>query len=301
MLRSKFESYISLEKGYSPHTLTAYLHDLDSLDTHLLESEEISLFDPKTITQIRHRRIRAWMGTLLNQDLSARTVARKLSSVKSYFQYLQKSGVIEQNPAKALKLPAFEKKLPAFLKKSETIALFEGLDFPAGFEGARDCCILELLYGCGLRRAELIGLKQADVDLHERSIVVMGKGKKQRLLPFGKAVAASMTSYIQHAESQQISLQKAFFVRKNGLPLYPQLVHRIVQKYLSQISSLQQRSPHVLRHTFATHLLDQGADLNAIKELLGHKSLAATQVYTHNSISKLKSIHKQAHPRAEKK
>ncbi len=301
MLKSKFVSYISLEKGYSPHTLTAYQHDLNSLDTYLKETENISLFSPETITQIRHRRIRAWMGVLINQNLSARTVARKLSSVKAYFHYLQKTGVIEQNPAKALKIPSFEKKLPAFLKESETVALFEELDFSEGFEGARDRCILELLYGCGLRRSELIGLQEADIDLHERSLIVMGKGQKQRILPFGKAVADSMAQYVHHAKSQGVSLSKAFFVRPNGLPLYPKLVYRLVQKYLSQISSLHQRSPHVLRHTFATHLLDKGAELNAIKELLGHESLAATQVYTHNSISKLKSIHKQAHPRAEKK
>jgi integrase/recombinase XerC len=300
MLQEKFLDYLKIEKQYASHTLEAYERDLRMLGEFLASEFELGLFQAADVKRISHRMLRAWMGELLSKGLTSRTVARKLSASRTYFAWLRRQELMEANPAKALKLPGVEKKLPAFLKERETEHLFEEIEFPDTWEGARDKCMLEVLYGCGLRRAELIGLQWADIDMYEKNMLVRGKGNKERMLPFGKAVKLAIETYLSKIEEAGISLDLAFFVRGNGKPLYPMLVYKMVNHYLAMVSSLHQKSPHVLRHTFATHLLNNGADLNAIKELLGHSSLAATQVYTHNSISKLKSIHKQAHPRATK-
>ncbi|MEL6843461.1 MAG: tyrosine-type recombinase/integrase, partial [Bacteroidota bacterium] len=245
------------------------------------------------------KHLRAWMGALIEEGLKARSVSRKLSSAKRYFRYLQREGIVEINPAKRIKVPRFEKKLPAFLKESETEQLFDLLEFPDSFEGKRDRAMLELLYGCGLRRSEIVGLRFTDLDTFKRSVRVRGKGNKERIIPYGKHVEAALQAYVDTVEVANLTQQNALFMRPSGEAIYAQLLYRVVRKYLNQISSLQQKSPHVLRHTFATHLLDHGADLNAIKELLGHSSLAATQVYTHNSIGKLKKVFHQSHPRAQ--
>ena len=300
MLQEKFLQYLKVEKQYASHTLEAYERDLRMLRAFLVETFSINLFESDDVSQVSHRMLRAWMGELLSHGLKSRTVARKLSASRTYFAWLRRQGLMENNPAKALKLPSMEKKLPAFLKEKETERLFEEILFPDTWVGARDKCMLEILYGCGLRRAELIGLQWEDIDMYERNMLVRGKGNKERILPFGKAVKEAISFYLAKLQEEEIETKKAFFVRENGQPLYPMLVYKVVNHYLAMVSSLHQKSPHVLRHTFATHLLNNGADLNAIKELLGHSSLAATQVYTHNSISKLKSIHKQAHPRATK-
>lgn len=300
MLQEKFLNYLKLEKQYASNTLEAYERDLRMLGEFLVTDFDLDLFKAAGVQRVNHRMLRAWMGELLSKGLTSRTVSRKLSASRTYFAWLRRQGMMETNPAKALKLPGIEKKLPAFLKERETERLFEEIEFPDSWEGARDKCILEVLYGCGLRRAELIGLQWADIDMYEMNMLVRGKGNKERMLPFGKAVKQAIEMYVAKMEAKNISIDLAFFVRENGQPLYPMLVYKMVNHYLGMVSSLHQKSPHVLRHTFATHLLNNGADLNAIKELLGHSSLAATQIYTHNSISKLKSIHKQAHPRATK-
>ncbi len=298
MFKENFLTYLRVEKQCSTHTLRAYWQDLNELGAYLVRQKEIDIFEESGIGKLVHRDLRAWMGELRENGLSPRSIARKLSAAKTYFSFLQKAGRIEQNPALRVKLPQFEKKLPAFLKESEVTHLLDELEFADTFEGLRDKCMLELLYGCGLRRSELLSLRLEDIDLYERSLRVSGKGNKDRVLPFGKHVTQALDAYINRANAESQSLRYSFFLTRKGKPAYPKLVYRIVQKYLSQASSLTRQSPHVLRHTFATHLLDRGADLNAIKELLGHASLASTQVYTHNTISKLKSVHKQAHPRA---
>jgi integrase/recombinase XerC len=300
MLQEQFIHYLKVEKQYSPHTLLAYQTDLRDLDEYLQSEFEIPLFEKRGVKKVNHRMLRAWMGSLMSKDLKARTVRRKVASAKSYFSYLHRNHHLQANPARSLKVPGIPKKLPAVLREAETERLFEEIPIPDTFEGVRDYCMLEVLYGCGLRRSELIGLQASDIDLHEMNLKVRGKGDKERLLPFGQAVKKAMLAYQHRAQSEGLSLKEAFFVRKNGAPLYPKLVYQVVKGYLNQVSSLQQKSPHVLRHSFATHLLERGADLNAIKELLGHSSLAATQVYTHNSISKLKSIHNRTHPRSTK-
>lgn len=298
MLKTQFQRYISVERRYSPLTETAYLTDLDQFADWVSKELDLDVFTPADTARISHKNIRAWMASLLESGHSTRTVGRKVSTLKTFFSFLQKSKIVSSNPAARVKLPGFEKKLPAFLKESETENLFDQIPFPDDFDGMRDRAILELFYGCGLRRAELISLRQTDLNTYDRTIRVTGKGNKERILPFGKNVEAALARYLQAVETAGHSEVAHLFMRKGGEPLYPKLIHRIVGKYLSQVTSLARKSPHILRHTFATHLLDNGADLNAIKELLGHSSLAATQVYTHNSISKLKAVHTQAHPRA---
>ncbi|MEL7339961.1 MAG: tyrosine-type recombinase/integrase [Bacteroidota bacterium] len=299
MLLEQFQQYIRIEKQFSAHTVSAYELDLRQLAIFLAQDYELDLFDREHLPRLNHKHLRAWMGQLLEEGLSARSVSRKLSSAKRYFRFLQREGIIELNPAKRIKVPRFEKKLPAFLKESETEHLFDLLEFPDTFVGKRDRAMLELLYGCGLRRSEIVGLRFTDLDHFNRSLRVRGKGNKDRIIPYGKHVSAALEDYLHEVEAAKLPQQNALFMREDGQEIYPQLLYRVVKKYLGLISSLQQKSPHVLRHTFATHLLDHGADLNAIKELLGHSSLAATQVYTHNSIGKLKKVFHQAHPRAQ--
>ncbi|MFK7925535.1 MAG: tyrosine-type recombinase/integrase [Bacteroidia bacterium] len=299
MLLAKFQQYLKIEKQFSAHTLEAYTLDLKQLSDFLDSEYEIDLYATEQLELISHKQLRAWMGALLGEGLKSRSVARKLSSAKRYFRFLQREKLIELNPAKRVKVPRFERKLPAFLKEKETEYLFDQLNFPDTFEGKRDRAILELLYGCGLRRSEVVSLKAGDLDIFNRSVRVSGKGNKERIVPYGHHVATALQGYLLAIEADGLNLQAGLFIRPNNQAIYPQLVYRIVRKYLEKVSSLQQKSPHVLRHTFATHLLDNGADLNAIKELLGHSSLAATQVYTHNSIAKLKKVFHQAHPRAQ--
>ena len=299
MLRESFITYLKVEKQVSAHTLTAYLTDLDKC-AEFLHQRGRDLFDPQQVCDIHHRELRAWLGSLRKEGLSSRSAGRHLSSVKTYFKYLRNSQHIEQNPAAKLSLPRNTHQLPVFLKEADTERLFTSDLFSQSFRGKRDQCLMELLYGCGLRRDELIHLSHAGVDLSKRQLKVLGKRNKERIIPFGKYVEAAIKEYLREKEEAGLVLTGKLLVRENGEALYPKLVYRVVQKYLMQAASVSKNSPHVLRHTFATHLLDRGADINAIKEMLGHESLAATQVYTHTSIEKLKEMHNQAHPRAQK-
>ena len=296
-----FELYLKNERNFADLTIEAYRRDLESLNAFCLAQVGYSIFDNDKAASVTHQDIRKWMGSLLAAKLSPRTVVRKLSAVKSYFHFLVKKGHLSFNPAHRVRAPKIQEPLPVFLKESETQHLFETLDFPPTFEGARDRCILEILYGCGLRRSEIISLQAQDVDTHNQRLKVNGKGNKERLLPFSNSVTQSIYAYTLQRQQTGFEQHPHFFLLPSGKPLYPKLVHRVVEKHLTLVSAIQQKSPHVLRHTFATHLLDRGADLNAIKELLGHSSLASTQIYTHNSISKLKSVHQKAHPRADKR
>ncbi len=294
---TEFLTYLAQERQYSSHTLIAYETDLKQLDAYLVSEFQISLFEGATIHNINHKLLRRWIGRLLELKQSEKSISRKVSAAKSYFNFLQRSELLTSNPAKMVSVPKSEKKLPSYLREAEASALFETLEFPATFEGKRDQCILEILYGCGLRRSELIKLKRSDVDLYNMQLTILGKGRKMRIVPFGKHVNTALRTYISIAQEKEISVDEHFFVRSNGESLYPKWVYRKVHRYLTQICTLHKCSPHVLRHSFATHLLDRGADLNAIKEMLGHSSLAATEVYTHNTIQKLKNIHSQAHPK----
>lgn len=298
-LWSIFETYLRTERNLSSHTVDAYRRDLHDLAQFLQSKEQPSPFTSAGLQNLHHRDLRLWVGELMQQKLKASSISRKVSAVRSYLDHWQRQGLLAHNPARKLHLPKVKRSLPAFLKESETEHLLDGIEYPETFEGRRDRCMLELLYGCGLRRSELIGLQTTNITFDPPTLRVRGKGNKERFVPFGPTLSAVLRQYLSHAREEGISLHQALLVRPGGEPLYPKLVYRRVQQYLDQVSSLHQKSPHVLRHTYATHLLDQGADLNAIKELLGHQSLAATQVYTHNSIRKLKAVYKQAHPRAE--
>jgi len=301
MLKSAFKKYLKIEKGYSALTVSAYSTDLDELNIFLSTRFDLDLYDPSDVNIIDPKMLRTWMGSLKNKGLTSRTVSRKLSSIKAYVRFLLQTSQISHDPCVGLKSVGNLKKLPVYLKENETEHLLDQIMFPNSFEGMRDHCILEILYGCGLRRSEIIHLRTENIDLLGGNIRIWGKGNKERIVPFGKHVRQAIIRYIAALKLSELDYHHHFFMRSNGEPLYPKLVYRIVNKYLSLASNASQKSPHVLRHTFATHLLDRGADLNAIKELLGHTSLASTQVYTHNTIRKLKDVHLQAHPRSQKK
>lgn len=272
---------------------------MDDLESFLSTKNKSPLSSSEGIQSVTSTDIREWLLSLSSQGLAAKTLARKKSAVNAYFHFLLLRGLIVSNPAKGLKTPKIQKKLPHFLKEREVQILLDQIPFPNTFEGIRDKAMLEVLYGCGLRRAELIGLQWDQVQWATHQLIVKGKGNKYRQIPFGSQVRKSLEPYRQVRQTLNLPEKGPVFTRSQGQPLYPKLVYNTVKHYLSLISNLPQKSPHILRHSYATHLLDRGADLNAIKELLGHSSLAATQVYTHNTISKLQKVHKQAHPRAE--
>lgn len=298
MLTEAFYTYLRVERNYSPHTLDAYRRDLESFSQYMLQAYETEVLTAEGAVAVHHRMIRSWMGEMLEEGLAKRTLARKIASLSTWYKFLMREGLVKANPASRVKPPKFEKRLPSFLKDDSIDHLFEGEIFSEDFEGQRDKALFEILYSCGLRRSELTGLLTADIDFSASTLKVMGKGRKERVVPFGTMASTAMKSYLREREKMGFGSVGPFFLTGKGEPIYARLVNRIVEKYLMQVCSLKKKSPHVLRHTFATHLLDRGADLNAIKELLGHASLAATQVYTHNSISKLKDVYNQAHPKA---
>jgi len=297
-LYETFITYLSSEKNYSSHTLTAYKTDLKQFESWLKANYTLDSSVAVEVQQIKHRMLRQWMGSLLEEGLSKKSLARKVSALSAFFKFLRRNGILEVNPAQHLSVPKLEKRLPVYLRAIETQALFEGVQFPEGFTGFRDKLVLELLYSCGLRRNELVTLEVNAVDLGNRTLRVLGKGSKERIIPFGQKAELAITEYLEACEQEGFTLNDTLILTSEGNTVYPQLVYRIVRRYLPMVSKLTKNSPHVLRHSFATHLLENGADLNAIKELLGHSSLAATQVYTHNTIQKLKSAYKLAHPKA---
>lgn len=285
-----------MERGYSNHTITAYGEDTGEFIRFY--EDKIGPLTSETYSTVTHRQIRSWMAEMLESGTGNRSVARKIASLNAFWRFLLKTGSVTENPVRRVSVPRAPKKLPVILKQEETQKLFDSELFPEGFSGIRDRAVLEVLYGCGLRRAEVVGLQFRDIQLGRGLLKVLGKGNKERIVPFGKAVEEAFRAYIQACEAEGFDYKTSFFLTDSGNKVYPRFVHSIVNRYLSLISSLSQKSPHVLRHTFATHLLEEGADLNAIKEMLGHTSLAATQVYVHNTISKLKKVYRQAHPKA---
>ncbi|MFY0593185.1 MAG: tyrosine-type recombinase/integrase [Roseivirga sp.] len=289
-----FLKYISFEKRYSQHTVKSYQIDLEQFQSYILHKFHVA--DITTATQLM---IRAWVLSLMDDALSPRSVNRKLASLRSYFKFLVKRDVISQNPTAKVRSLKTQKELPNFADEQELSAYLNSDVFEDSFEGRRDQLILELLYGTGIRQAELLGLKVSDIDKNQSTIKVLGKRNKERIIPISNALLNLTEKYIYEKNHVFSHDQNSFLIVNNsGDSAYPVLIYRVVKKYLSQVSSLDKKSPHVLRHTFATHLLNKGADLNAVKDLLGHSSLAATQVYTHNSLEKLKSVFDQAHPKA---
>ncbi len=291
-----FLQYLQYEKNYSSHTVLSYHTDLLQLCNFLEIKPEN--FYPKHVT---HNILQQWILSLMEQGNSARSISRKISSLKSFWRFLQLQGLDDKNPTKKIVLPKTNKPLPAFYKDKEMDAALSDDSKVGGFERVRDRLIIDLLYQTGLRVSELVGLKDSDIDFSSRQLKVIGKRNKERILPIGKKICDEMAAYVEIRNAEVDLEEDAFFVRKNGKKMYTRAIYNIVHNNMSEVSTLHKQSPHVLRHTFATTLLNNGADINAVKDLLGHSSLAATQVYTHVSFSELNKIYKQAHPRAIKK
>jgi len=293
MKHNLFFQYLEHEKRFSPHTLSAYHRDLNQFFTYLKEH-----YDINTVENIRHFHIRSWIVDLMRtKKLANKSINRKLSCLRSYFKFSQKRG-LEKNPMKKIIAPKTGKKLPVFVQEEAMTKILDPQMFADGYAGERDRAIIELLYSQGLRRSELLGLTEKNLDLVQRNIKVLGKGNKERIIPMAPRMVELLKSYLV-LKKEHFGAGGPLFLTEKGKPMYPKYLYNLVKKYLNLIPTLEQKSPHVLRHTFATHLANQGADLNAIKELLGHASLAATQVYTHNSIDQLIKVYQSAHPKAD--
>lgn len=291
MTAEKFFRYLQFEKRFSQHTLISYKKDLQQF-SDFLEKQ----YEEKDLKAATHFYIRSWIVSLMDSKMQARSVNRKISALRSFYRFLVKEGVLETSPMKKIVAPKIPAKLPHFIHQEKMKDVFAEQFFEDSFEGRQEKIILEILYSTGMRRAELAGLKDNDIDLGQGVIRVLGKRNKERLIPMLPGLAHSLKHFI----SEKNSLHNCSFllVGKKSEPLRVQKIYSIVKKHLSDAGTTGKKSPHVLRHTFATHLLNNGADINAIKEILGHASLAATQVYTHNTIEQLKNIYKQAHPKA---
>ena len=292
-----FLKYLELEKRFSAHTIKAYQSDLLQFFAYLEETYSLT-----SILEVRHFHIRAWVVELMQNKITPRSINRKLSTLKTYFKFLKRRKEIQENPMLKVIAPKVGKRLPVVVKEIEMENLFEQINFGEGYAAVRDEMVMEMLYSTGMRRSELINLTPNDLDFFNDQVKVLGKGNKERLIPFARRLADRLKNYLEIRNDEfELGATDSLFLTGKGKKMYPKLVYNLVKKYLSQITTVEQRSPHVLRHSFATHLSNNGADLNAIKELLGHSSLAATQVYTHNSIEKLKRVYQQAHPKAKKK
>ncbi|TAH27144.1 MAG: integrase [Cytophagales bacterium] len=293
-----FFNYLSFEKRYSIHTVSAYKTDVLQFEQYLLKE-----FGLEDVLKVEYAHVRSWLISLNTAQLSTKSLHRKMASIRSFYKFMLRQKAIPLDPTLKIKVPKLKKRLPVFATSSDMNRLLDAVvehkeDNP--FVAIRNQLIIELFYGTGIRLSELIGLKHQDIDFSKQSIKVTGKGNKQRLVPLHLQLISLMNQYIDEKKNTfPNNNNDSFIVTDKGLKCYPIFIYRIVKNKLSHINTLEKNSPHVLRHTFATHLLDKGAELNAIKELLGHSSLAATQVYTHNTPAKLKAIFEQAHPKGK--
>jgi len=294
MLIESFIAYIQQEKRYSSNTVQSYKTDLLQFNSYIRSTFELELKD------VAYVHVRNYMAALMEGNTGTNSIGRKLSTLRSFYKYLQREQILAKNPMSAVKAPKVPKRLPVFVDEQKLdILLDSGEYFDESFPSVRDKMIIETFFGSGVRLAELIALKESDINTYDYSLKVLGKGKKERIIPVSKQLVSQLEAYISLKTAQNFNNKnKTLFVTDKGANVYPMFIYRAVQRYLSFVSTQDKKSPHVLRHSYATALLNRGADLNAIKELLGHASLAATQVYTHNSIERLKLIYKQAHPKA---
>lgn len=288
-----FLNFLKYEKRYSDHTVTAYEKDLDQFI--LFGSEMVEDF---CLVEVDHHLIRQWVISLMDQGMTVLSVKRKLSTLRSLYKFLLREGLMTKNPTELVMVPKSGKKLPQFVQEKEMNQLLDDPFFTKDFTGLRDKAILSLFYGTGMRLSELKGIRMADLNRGELMVKVLGKRNKERLIPYPHEIKVDLDNYIVVRNELFGALNSFLFVTDKGEQTYDKLLYRVVRKYLSLVTTMEKRSPHILRHSYATHLLNRGADLNAIKELLGHASLAATQVYTHTTFEKLKKIYNQAHPRA---
>ena len=294
-LITSFLEYLSLEKKYSVHTIKAYKRDLISFQNFCIES-----YQQEKISDINYSQIRSWIVDLVERKVSNRSVNRKISSLKSFYKYLQKIKIIQNNPLSSHKALKTSKKIQVPFSIKEVNEVLSNIVTEDSFESTRNKLIVALFYSTGMRRTELIQLKMNSINFSEKQLKVIGKRNKERLLPLLPSVLKSMHNYIKQRDLIDTS-EDYLFLTSKGNKLYETLVYRIINNYFSNVSSKLKKSPHILRHSFASHMLNEGADLNSVKELLGHSSLASTQVYTHNSLEQLKKVYKQAHPRSTKK
>ena len=294
--KDAFRDYLCLEKKYSPHTITAYCTDIDSF-----ESFNKHHFDQENIDQVHYGQIRNWIVSLVDDSVSNVSINRKIASLKAFYKFLLKTRQIQVSPLlkhKALKTP---KVIQIPFSEKEVLAVLDQIQNTIGFEEVRNKLIIDLFYTTGMRRAELINLKIENINLSSGTIKVLGKRNKERILPVLSIITDQFSLYLnERTLLSDIVDNDYFFLTKKGLKLNESFVYRLINSYFSTVSEKVKKSPHILRHTFATHLLNNGADLNSVKELLGHSSLASTQVYTHSSLSELKNVHKDAHPRGKK-
>lgn len=301
-LIEKYLKYLSVERNASKHTIISYRNDLEAFLKFTAKLEDLNP-DQIDINKITRLTIRLWLGELSDQGMAKTTIARKVAALRSFFKYCFKRGHIEKNPAHLLVVPKKEKTLPKTATVEDIERMMDAVDTDT-VRGLQDRAMLELFYGTGMRLSELTGLNVDDIDLKQNQVIVKGKGNKQRIIPLGKTVVNILSDFLNKrselfGERTDEDAQKALFLAFNGHRMYGRAVRKMVEKYLKKTSEVTQKSPHVLRHSFATHMLDNGADIRIIKEFLGHANLAATQVYTHTSIERLKSVYEQAHPRAK--
>lgn len=301
-LIEKYLKYLSVERNASEHTITSYQNDLTSFLEFTAEVNEQTdeQVDISTITRLN---IRLWLGDLSEKGLAKTSIARKVAALRSFFKYCFKRGHIDRNPAHLLVVPKKEQILPKTATVEDISRMMDSVDTDS-VSGLQDRAILELFYGTGMRLSELTGLNVSDIDLKQKQVTVHGKGNKQRIIPLGNTVASILKQFIEKrpelfGERTDGDAKKALFIAASGQRIYDRAVQSMVEKYLKLTSEVTQKSPHVLRHSFATHMLDNGADIRIIKEFLGHANLAATQVYTHTSMERLKNVYEQAHPRAK--
>ncbi|MBU2651850.1 MAG: tyrosine-type recombinase/integrase [Bacteroidetes bacterium] len=293
MVKGKFIDYIRYEKRFSPHTVTAYTRDLEEYSCFLE-----MFYGLKAPEKAESFMVRSWVSNLSENRLSNRSISRKISSINAFYKFLLKKEILLTNPVSGILTPRSSKKLPVYIEENIMEDLFSTTLNNNDFNEIRDRIVMEILYNTGIRSSELIGLKERDIDLTQSVMKVYGKRNKERIIPLSSRLLSVIQEYLTIRKNQYGISSVYLLVTKKGKPLYHKMVYRIVHKQLTMVTTLSKRSPHVIRHTFATHMLNRGADLNAIKELLGHANLSATQVYTHNSVEKLKAIYKLAHPRA---
>lgn len=290
-----FIDSLKFENRYSEHTLIAYYNDLSEFENFIMIE-----FPDENISTAQPYIIRAWLSSLAEKEFKSTTINRKISSINSYYNFLKKNYNLEKNPASSIKPLKNPKSLPQYVSEDSMDNLFDNIEFGKDYSGVLDFTLVSLFYATGMRLSELTNLKEADIDFYNLSVKVLGKRNKHRIIPLHNEIIDTLHNFIniKHKEFDESTHDNYLFLTPRGRPIYSKFVYRRINYYLSLITTLTKKSPHILRHSFATHLLNKGADLNAIKEILGHASLAATQIYTHNSIEKLKLVYKQAHPKA---